>query len=217
MAVFGVDSFEAVQKTFQLVRKHCSEILSAFEFLDHQSFDVVQSYSSMNLRNPFESRHPMYVLIETSGSNKDHDDAKLQALLEDLLESDVITDGVLAQDETQVKALWSLREGVPEALGHYGKVYKYDISMPIEKMYELVETLRARMVEKKLMPAPQEPGRVKAVCGYGHVGDGTQFYGLRAGNLHINVVAEAYDAEIEAAIEPFIYEWIQNVECVVLG
>ncbi|WFD20886.1 (R)-2-hydroxyglutarate--pyruvate transhydrogenase [Malassezia caprae] len=173
VAVFGVESFEAVQKTFQLVRTHCSEILSAFEFLDHQSFDVVLSHSSMNLRDPFESRHPMYVLIETSGSNKEHDDAKLQALLEDLLESDVITDGVLAQDETQVKALWSLREGVPEALGHYGKVYKYDISMPIEKMYELVETLR---------------------------------------NLHINIVAEAYDAEIEAAIEPFIYEWIQNVD-----
>jgi len=173
VAVFGVNSFEAVQKTFQMVRRHCSEILSAFEFLDHQSFDVVQTYSSMNLRDPFESRHPMYVLIETSGSNQEHDDAKLQALLEDLLESGVITDGVLAQDETQVKALWSLREGVPEALGHYGKVYKYDISMPIEKMYELVETLRARMVDKKLMPAPQEPGRVKAVCGYGHVGDGT--------------------------------------------
>ncbi|WFD32451.1 (R)-2-hydroxyglutarate--pyruvate transhydrogenase [Malassezia sp. CBS 17886] len=202
VAMFGVDSFEAVQKTFQLVRKHCAEILSAFEFIDQESFGIVQTHAVQSLRDPFEARHPMYVLIETSGSNKAHDDEKLQVLLEDLLESGTITDGVLAQDESQIRALWSLRESIPESLGHYGKVYKYDISMPIEKMYELVEALRARLHECGLLARCGAPGLIKAVCGYGHVGDG---------NLHINVVAERYAPEAEAGIEPFIYEWIASV------
>lgn len=176
VALFGVESFDAVQKAFQMVRKACGEILSAFEFVDQESYNIVQTCSTRNLRDPFEQRYPMYVLIETSGSNKDHDDEKLQALLEHLLESEVIVDGVVAQDETQIKAFWALREAVPEALAHHGRVYKYDISMPISKMYELVEDLRHRMVEKGLMPALNTPGRVKSVCGYGHVGDGTSDY-----------------------------------------
>lgn len=76
-----------------------------------------------------------YALIETSGSNKDHDDAKLEGLLEYLLESGIVSDGVLAQDATQVGSLWQLREGIPEAAGKLGKTYKYDVSLPVSGMY----------------------------------------------------------------------------------
>lgn len=176
VAVFGVDSFEAVQATFQMTKKHCAEILSAFEFVDQESFGIVLNNASAAPRDPFAERHPMYVLVETSGSNKDHDDEKLQGLLEELLESGTISDGVLAQDESQMKGLWSLRESVPESLGHYGKVYKYDISIPIERMYELVLDLRARFIEHDMLSTPERQGLVKAVCGYGHIGDGTLSY-----------------------------------------
>lgn len=30
----------------------------------------------------------------------------------------------------------------------------------------------------------------------------------RAGNLHLNVVAEAYSDEVQAALEPFVYELV---------
>ena len=114
----------------------------------------------------------MYVLIETSGSNKQHDDEKLQTLIEALIESGTVSDGVLAQDETQIKSLWALRESVPESLGHYGKVYKYDVSIPIEKIYELVLALRARIAERGMLSTADKPAPVKAVTGYGHIGDG---------------------------------------------
>lgn len=74
VAVFGVPSYEAVQKTFKQVKSHCGEILSAFEFFDQQSFDLVQKHATQGVRDPFETRHPFYVLIETSGSKKEHDD-----------------------------------------------------------------------------------------------------------------------------------------------
>ena len=171
VAVFGVESYEAVQSTFRMVRERCGEILSALEFIDLESFEIVQKNPSAP-RDPFSERHPMYVLIETSGSNKQHDDEKLQTLIEALIESGTVSDGVLAQDETQIKSLWALRESVPESLGHYGKVYKYDVSIPIEKIYELVLALRARIAERGMLSTADKPAPVKAVTGYGHIGDG---------------------------------------------
>lgn len=195
VAVFALDSFDAVQKVFGTVKQHCGEILSAFEYFDQDAFDMVQNHATSGVKDPFEARHPFYVLIETSGSNKDHDDEKLSGLLEELMETSQITDGVMAQDESQVGSLWALRESVPEAAGKYGSVYKYDLSMPIPKMNELVEDMRARFTQKGLLGADKP---IKTVVGYGHIGDG---------NLHINIVAEKYSPEIEQLIEPYIYEW----------
>lgn len=200
VAMFGVESFDHVCQTARHVRKHCAEILSALEFMDQDSFDRVMHNPSHSFRDPFEKRYPMYVLIETSGSNQDHDQAKLQDLVEDVLENGIVADGVVAQGEKQAQELWSMRELVPESLTAQGKVYKYDVSLPLEHMYELVEVVERRMVDTGMKPALKQPGFVKAVCGYGHVGDC---------NLHLNVVADQYSNKVEAALEPFIYEQVQ--------
>ena len=92
-----------------------------------------------------------------------------------------------------------------------GKAYKYDISVPLHKFKEVVDITRQHLESKGLM----HEGAVKHVVGYGHVGDGTPIrisgrtplmQGL--GNLHLNVVAETYSPEIEAALEPFVYELV---------
>lgn len=57
------------------------------------------------------------------------------------------------------QALWSLRERVTEALAHDGYTYKYDVSLPVEELYQLVTDMRERL-----------GGRAKSVVGYGHVG-----------------------------------------------
>ncbi len=43
------------------------------------------------------------------------------------------------------QALWSLRERVTEALTHEGYTYKYDISLPVEKIYDLVQDMRGTL------------------------------------------------------------------------
>lgn len=197
VAVFAVDSFEAVQKVFSKVKAHCGEILSAFEFFDNQSLEMVKAHATAGVKDPFQDKHPFYVLIETSGSKKEHDDEKVSELLEELMESNAIVDGVLAQDETQLQSLWALRESIPEAAGKLGSTYKYDVSMPVELMNELVEDMRTRLDKHGLMGT-----KVKEVVGYGHIGDG---------NLHINIIADKFDPAVEAVIEPYIYEWLAKV------
>ncbi|TKA55394.1 hypothetical protein B0A53_02318 [Rhodotorula sp. CCFEE 5036] len=197
VAVLSVPDFKSVQTVFKETRTHLGEILSAFEFFDHEGLEMVLEHTGA--QSPFESQpeegaeRPFYVLIETSGSNKDHDDEKLGGLLESLLENGTISDGTLAQDETQVQSLWSLRESLPEAAGKLGRVYKYDLSMPVKDMYSLVEEARERFAEKGL----DKDGSIKTTVGYGHIGDG---------NLHINIVAKDWDPKVEKTIEPWIYE-----------
>jgi FAD/FMN-containing dehydrogenase len=116
------------------------------------------------------------------------------------MESSTIIDGVLAQDETQLQNLWSLRESIAEAAGKKGSVYKYDVSMPVSQMNELVDDMRERF---KALDMLGEGKKVKDVVGYGHIGDG---------NLHINIIAESYNNEVESVIEPYIYEWIAKVK-----
>ncbi|CCE79887.1 Piso0_002979 [Millerozyma farinosa CBS 7064] len=200
VALLAVSSYEAVQKVFVGARRELSEILSAFEFMDGKS----QLLTSRHLKadHPIESgEYPFYILIETSGSNKDHDDEKLEAFLEKAMEDGLVDDGIIAQDETQVQNLWAWRESIPEASTIGGGVYKYDVSLPLADLYGLVEAASERLSQEGLVDIDDASKPVVEAIGYGHVGDG---------NLHLNVAVREYSKRVENVLEPFIYEWIQS-------
>ncbi|ODQ79722.1 hypothetical protein BABINDRAFT_161431 [Babjeviella inositovora NRRL Y-12698] len=197
IAFLGVPSYEAVLQTFAHARGELSEILSAFEFMDRRSQVLCGEFLKTDA-HPLEDEHPFYVLIETSGSNKEHDDEKLEAFLESAMEEGLVDDGVLAQDETQLRNLWEWREGISEASQIYGGVYKYDVSLPLPELYGLVDAVNERLAEHGLIGETDE-FPVKEAVGYGHVGDG---------NLHLNVAVRRYTKEVEKCLEPFVYEWI---------
>ncbi|XP_053701920.1 D-2-hydroxyglutarate dehydrogenase, mitochondrial isoform X2 [Synchiropus splendidus] len=185
----GCETFPQLLRTFQLARGMLGEILSAFEFLDAECMRLLNTH--LRLLNPI-SESPFYVLIETSGSDPEHDGAKLHAFLEQAMTSSLVADGTVATEESKIKALWSLRERVTEALTHDGFTYKYDVSLPVEKIYQLVLDMRAHLGD-----------RAKSVVGYGHVGDG---------NLHLNITSPARDPALLAAIEPFVYQWTSGCQ-----
>lgn len=64
---------------------------------------------------------PIYLVVETSGSNAEHDYAKLEKFLEEAYEDEIIVDGTIAQDSSQQAAIWALRENISEGLRHAGK------------------------------------------------------------------------------------------------
>lgn len=180
----GCETFEQLLKTFQLCRGMLGEILSAYEFLDSECMRLLNTH--LKLPNPI-SDCPFYVVIETSGSDPTHDGEKLHNFLEEAMTTSLVTDGTVATEDSKIKALWSMRERVTEALTHDGFTYKYDISLPVERIYQLVTDMREHL-----------GARAKSVVGYGHVGDG---------NLHLNITSSAKDPALLAAIEPFVFEW----------
>ena len=107
-------------------------------------------------------------------------------------------DGVLAQDESQAQELWRWREGITESLSHLGGTYKYDVSIPLNELYQLVEDCKERLTKAGLI-GDDESFPVRDVLGYGHMGDS---------NLHLNVAVRQYNKEVEKMIEPWVYEWI---------
>nr|XP_019575015.1 PREDICTED: D-2-hydroxyglutarate dehydrogenase, mitochondrial isoform X3 [Rhinolophus sinicus] len=182
--VLSCPGFAEVLQTFSSCKGMLGEILSAYEFMDAECMQLVGHH--LQLASPVQES-PFYVLIETSGSRAEHDAEKLSDFLEQVLGSGLVTDGTLATDQRKIKALWALRERITEALSLDGYVYKYDVSLPVERLYDLVTELRARL-------GP----RAKHVVGYGHLGDG---------NLHLNVTAEAFSASLLGDLEPYVYEW----------
>ncbi|XP_071913565.1 D-2-hydroxyglutarate dehydrogenase, mitochondrial isoform X4 [Coffea arabica] len=186
IAFLACEDYTSCQKLLLEAKKKLGGILSAFEFLDSDAMSLVLKHLD-GVRNPLPpSIHNFYILIETTGSNETFDKENLEAFLLHSVESGLVANGVLAQDINQASSFWHIREGLPEALMKAGAVYKYDLSLPLEKMYDLVEEMRVQI------------GPAAKVVAYGHLGDG---------NLHLNISAPAYDDNILAKIEPFVYEW----------
>jgi len=116
------------------------------------------------------------------------------------METEIVLDGTLADNQTQIQELWSWREGITEVLGHEGGVYKYDLSIPISELYDIVNDTRDRLTEAGLVgDGPDYP--VVDVVGYGHMGDA---------NLHLNIPTRRFDKAVEKQLEPFVYEWVQK-------
>ncbi|XP_012151768.1 D-2-hydroxyglutaric acid dehydrogenase isoform X2 [Megachile rotundata] len=189
----GLSSFDKVLKTFQLAKKELAEILSSYEVMDKLSLDV--SVEQFALKNPLTSKddgHEFYVLIETSGSNASHDEEKLSLFVEKALSDGIIEDGTLTSDPAKIKSIWSIRERISEGVLREGYVFKYDVSTPVQSFYKVIEVLRERI---------RDP-RIIRISGYGHMGDG---------NIHVQISIPTYEPEIAAELQPFIFEYISSL------
>ncbi|CAE7211770.1 D2HGDH, partial [Symbiodinium microadriaticum] len=72
-------------------------------------------------------------------------------------------------------------------------VYKYDVSLPLPRMYELVEDTRARLRDAGVEESAK-------TAGYGHLGDA---------NLHLNVTSlTGRDDKVLDLLEPWLFEWV---------
>jgi FAD/FMN-containing dehydrogenase len=143
------------------LKKACGERLTAFELLPRTCVDAVLAHRPQT-RDPL-SGGSWYVLVELADSGTD--DA-LNHLLEQALHTDLAVNAVVAKSASESKALWSIRESVPEA--QFSNV-KHDISVAVSKVPEFIE--RAGAAIEAAFPG------TRIYC-FGHAGDG---------NLHYNV------------------------------
>lgn len=186
LAFLACESFDKVLEILSVARSELSEILSAFEFMD--AYAMSSSIRHLKKSSPLQKSAPFYVLIETSGSDSSHDEAKLNSFINNVMENKIVIDGTIAGGASQFKDIWLIRESITTSLLDDGHCYKYDISLPLDCFYEVVETMRKRLA-----------GKAITVCGFGHVGDG---------NLHFNATSAQFSREIVDIIEPFLYEYV---------
>ena len=117
---------------------------------------------------------PFFVLLENSDSESEpHARGQFEALLEAAMEAGCVSDAVVAENITQARTLWHIRESIPMAQAEEGLNIKHDISLPVSRIPAFVAETDA-LLEREI------PG-VRLV-NFGHLGDG---------NLHYNVQAPA--------------------------
>lgn len=84
-------------------KRKLTEILSAFEVFDSECMLALNQ--NLNLSSPIGD-HRFYVLIETYGSDNDHDKEKLERFLSCVMEAGLVRNGLLATEPTKIQVLF---------------------------------------------------------------------------------------------------------------
>ena len=106
LALLSLPDFDSVVKTFKESKHQLGEILSSCEFIDAGSMDCVTE--NLNLKCPLD-RNNFYMLIETSGSNTEHDEEKLNMFLEKMMTAGAVEDGTVATAPSKQVSRYSKR------------------------------------------------------------------------------------------------------------
>jgi D-lactate dehydrogenase (cytochrome) len=166
------------------VRQATGDQITAFELMPRICLDLVCSLIP-GVSDPFPAPHPWYTLIELSTSRAA---GALQDVLEGFLgaaiEEGELADAVIAGSIEQQRALWRIRESIPEAQKRAGGSIKHDVSVPVSSIPLFIR--RATAAAEAALPGVR-------VVGYGHLGDG---------NLHFNLT-QPHGADKQT----FLAEW----------
>ena len=167
----AVPSMEAAVQLLGLAHQRLGPGLTGFEVMGQFALSLVEKHYPQ-LRVPLWQETPWCVLLENSDSeNESHARGQFESLLEAALEDGCVTDAVVAENLTQARSLWHIRETITLAQVQEGLNIKHDISIPVSR-------IPAFVAETDALLAREVPG-VRLVD-FGHLGDG---------NLHYNVQA----------------------------
>ncbi|CAG9814443.1 unnamed protein product [Phaedon cochleariae] len=186
VAFLGLQNFEKVLKTFRLAKVKLGEILSAIEVMDDTTMDFIKERNHQC--SPIGD-YPFYLMIETAGSNERHDEEKLDGFFEESMQKGLVLNGTVASEPNKIESIWSIRENITNGYKSCGgAVLYYDISLPLDNYYRIVDEMRIHMGQSCVR-----------VFGYGHLGDG---------NIHLQIQLKEYSDELKRHVEPYIYERI---------
>jgi FAD/FMN-containing dehydrogenase len=167
----AVPSLQAAVELLGLAHQRLGPGLTGFEVMGQFALSLVDKHFA-HLRVPIWQDTPWCVLLENSDSESEqHARAQFEALLETAMEHGWVSDAVVAENLTQAKGLWHIRESITLAQVQEGQNIKHDISIPVSQIANFVQ-------ETDALLAREVPG-VRLVD-FGHLGDG---------NLHYNVQA----------------------------
>lgn len=157
-------------KLLAFLRERTGDQVNAFELIPRDGLDLVLKHFP-DVRDPAPGSAPWMVLTEVASARSGGTlRADLEAALANALEAGLIEDAVLAQTEAQARALWRIREILPEAEKLDGVAVKHDVSVPVAKMPAFIE--EASPVVEAMIPGSR-------VLAFGHLGDGNIHFNLR--------------------------------------
>lgn len=169
-------------RLLQIAQKRCDAALTGFEFMASISTQFVTTYYPDVARFAFpiigggDSGVPLSdcVLMEISHPESEQAATQmLEAVMEQAIEEGIVSDAIVAQSQSQAKAMWHMRETITLGAADDGAQAKHDIAVPISSILGFIEQMDAELLAAY-------PG--VRISNFGHFGDG---------NLHYNIAPPA--------------------------
>jgi FAD/FMN-containing dehydrogenase len=196
-ALVAVPEVRSAVALLARLREASGDRVSSFELIPRIAIELTTRHIP-GVSDPLDRAHSWYVLCElTSSRAADSLDTLLQEALGAALDCGLVVDAALARNERERRALWKMRETIPEAQRLDGGSLKHDISVPIASLPAFVE--RAATWVQQNVP----DGRLVA---YGHVGDGNLHFNLNQAPGAAREEFLARGPKIERAIHDMVHE-----------
>ena len=180
-ALCTAESFDHAVSLLRTVQTGLAGSISAYEVMWASYYDKVLEIVE-TLRSPFADSHPFYVLVETEGVDQGSDAERFESVLAGALESETITDAVIARSEGERQTFWAIRDGVGEITPALSPYVPLDVSMDIVAMPRFLDAFDRAL-------AAELPNSLNLV--FGHLGDN---------NLHLFVTTD-HEAQNDRVVE----------------
>lgn len=183
-ALVAMPGFDESLAVLQRMQQHFGNSVAAFELM-WDSF-VQTSIRWQKLQAPFAESHPFLALIDIDGKDETSLCEAVEAALGEAMEAGDVLDAVIAQSQTQAKALWKLREAPAEMNANMHPPINFDVSLPQADIGRFAQACQAAFDARW-------PGNHSIF--FGHVGDG---------NLHVSTDGKTVNGECDA-VEAELY------------
>lgn len=165
----AVPSVQAALDLLGLAQQQLGAGLTGFEMMSQAALGLVARHFPA-LKVPFWQEAPYCVLLELSDTESEsHAEQRLEQVLGIALDKNVASEVVIAQNLSQSRELWQVRESISSAQAAEGLNIKHDISLPVSAIPAFVKQTDTAL-------ANALPGL--RIVNFGHLGDG---------NLHYNI------------------------------
>jgi FAD/FMN-containing dehydrogenase len=166
-ALLAVPSPQAALDLLALSRDIAGDAITAFELIHRQGLDFLQE-TGLAGPPPLSPLPDWMVLLDAALPPGPAPESLLEQIATQAMDRALVTDGTIAQSETQRAAFWHIRETIPEGNRRIGAVSSHDISLPLSEIPAFIASAPAAL---------QKIDSFRINC-FGHLGDG---------NLHYNV------------------------------
>jgi FAD/FMN-containing dehydrogenase len=166
VAMLAVASPEDALELLARAKASSGGLVEAFELMGRLGVEFAIR-NIAGTRDPFPEAHRWYVLVEFAAAEAGSAERAMERYLEESAEAGLVRDAVVAQSETQMKALWAIRENQSPAQKPEGATWKHDVSVPVSQVPAFLKEATAAM--QAFAPGAR-------IAAFGHVGDGNIHY-----------------------------------------
>ncbi|RAK64296.1 FAD-binding oxidoreductase [Phenylobacterium kunshanense] len=166
VAMIGVSSPDDAIRLLARAKDETGGAVEAFELMGRLGIDFALR-NIAGTRDPLAAPHPWYVLAEFASGEPGSAETAMERFLAKGLKDGLVRDAVVAQTDTQAKALWAIRENQSPAQKPEGATWKHDVAVPVSLVPRFLEEASAAM--RALVPGAR-------IAAFGHVGDGNIHY-----------------------------------------